>query len=260
MVMLIIGTAYTQGMKISEVIILSSPSLNKDVKPETFQTFTTEKLLPDLNRKEPGTTHHLFKADRGDKKGQFLLAAGIEKIKDRATAKSGNPFDPGSVSSDSKSLRDFVSNPQAFTEYHLIGADQIRSLPNSGILGIHAIKVKKERSKDFEKFVIEKLHPAVSHLFPDLQLLYYKSVAGENSGSYITLFTIDSPSARDKYWPAGAPETDVLKKTFKPLEPLAKELGTYLEEDSYLKPESGGAAAYWESKEWTDFIHSRYLK
>ena len=41
---------------------------------------------------------------------------------------------------------------------------------------------------------------------------------------------------------------------------LAKELGAYLVPGSYLEPESGGAAAYWESKEWTDYVHSSYLK
>jgi len=35
---------------------------------------------------------------------------------------------------------------------------------------------------------------------------------------------------------------------------LGKELGNYLVEGSYLEPSSGGAAAFFESKEWTDFI------
>ncbi len=258
---IITGLAYAQGMKIGEALVVSYPALNKDVKAETFQAFFTGEVLPAMNKEKPGTSHHLFKSDRGNQKEQFLLVAGIEKIKDGKPTSARNPFDLApSGKGNSKGLKDFVSNPQTFTEYHLIGADKIQSLPNTGILGIHYIKVKKERSKDFEKFVVEKLHPAVSQLFPDMQLLYYKAVAGDNIGSYITIFTIDSPAARAKYWAAGAPETEVLKKTFKPIEGLAKELGTYLVEDSYLKPESGGAAAYWESKEWTDFIHSSYLK
>jgi hypothetical protein len=125
-------------------------------------------------------------------------------------------------------------------------------------LGLHHIKVKEDRKQDFEKLVSDKLHPAVSQLFPDMQLLYYKCVAGEKKGTYLTIFTIDSPKARDKYWPAGAPETEILKKNFKPLESLAKELSEYFVPGSYLEPESGGAAAYWESKEWTDYVHTSY--
>ena len=117
-----------------------------------------------------------------------------------------------------KSSADFLSNPNAYTEYSLIGAENFKSLPVAGILGIHYIKVKPERSAEFEKLVIEKLHPAVGQLFPDMQLLYYKAVAGDNKGEYITIFTIESTAARDKYWPSGAPETEVLKKGFRSLE------------------------------------------
>jgi len=254
--MIAAGVVYSQGMKVGEVLIISHPELKQDVDPKTFQTFVTDELFPELSTKMVGTSYNVFKADRGNQKGKFLLVRGIEKIKDRQTSNGGNPLDL--ITSGSEGLQVLVSNPESFSEYHLIGADKIGSLPNAGILGLHFIQVKKDRAQDFEKFVVDKLHPAVSKLFPDMQLLYYKSVGGDNPGAYITVFTIDSPKARDKYWPAGAPETDVLKKTFKPLEGLAKELGTYLVKGSYLEPESGGAAAYWESKVWTDFVHSGF--
>ena len=258
--LVISGIAYTQGIKIGEVLILNHPNLNNNTKPEAFQAFTTQEILPVLNKQGHGTTYHLFKADRGKQKGQFLLAAATEKINDPRGNFLKSPFNVISSSNGDKSLGDFVTNAETFTEYHLIGWEKIKSLPNAGILGIHSIQVKKERSKDFEKFVVDKLHPAVSQLFPDMQLLFYKAVAGENKGSYITVFTIDSPAARDKYWPGGSAETEILKKTFKPLEGLAKELGSYLVEGSYLEPSSGGAAAYWESKVWTDFVDVSYLK
>lgn len=248
--------AYSQGVKVGEVLILSYPELKPDVDEKNFQAFVTDELFPELSKKRVGTSYNLLKADRGSQKGKFLLVRGIEKIKDRKTSNGGDPTEL--VHAGNEGLQLFVTNPKSFSEYHLIGAGKTGTLPNSGILGLHFIKVKEDRAKDFEKLVVNKLHPAVSHLFPDMQLLYYKCVAGENAGSYITLFTIDSPGARDKYWPEGKPETEVLKKTFKPLEGLAKELGTYLVEGSYLEPESGGAAAYWESKVWTDYVHSSY--
>ena len=255
--LLISVLSYAQGMKIGDVLIISHPTLNKDVGPDTFQAFVTKEMLPALNKQNPGISFDLFKGDRGKQKGQFILAGSTKKIHPPKGSNAKSPFIL--TANGSKNLGDFISNPEAFTEYQLIGADKIQALPNSGILGIHSIQVKKDRSKEFEKFVVEKLHPAVSQLFPDMQLLYYKATAGENTGSYITIFTIDSPAARDKYWPGGASETEDLKKTFKPLEGLAKELSTYLVEGSYLEPSSGGAAGYWESKVWTDFIHTRYI-
>ena len=82
MLTIITGLAYAQGMKIGEALVLSYPALNKDVKAETFQTFITGEVLPVMNKEKPGTSHHLFKSDRGNQKEQFLLVAGIEKIKD----------------------------------------------------------------------------------------------------------------------------------------------------------------------------------
>jgi hypothetical protein len=243
-------------IKMGEVLILTHPELKQDVDEKTFQAFVTDELIPELSKKNVGTSYHLLKADRGDQKGKFLLARGMEKIKDRNVSNGGNPVDL--INAGEEGLQVLISNPKEFSEYHLIGAEKIGSLPNSGILGLHFIKVKADRAADFEKFVVDKLHPAVSHLFADMQLLYYKCVAGKNAGSYLTLFTIDSPKARDNYWPEGKPETDELKQTFQPLEDLANQLGTYLEPGSYLEPESGGAAAYWESKVWADYVHSSY--
>lgn len=251
------GTVCAQ-VKVGEALILSHPELKPDVDEKSFQVFVTDELIPELSKKNVGTSYHLLKADRGNQKGKFLFVRSIEKIKDRKIPHAADPLDL--VHSGEEGLQVLITNPKKFSEYHLIGAEKTTNLPTSGLLGLHFIKVKEERAKDFETLVVNKLHPAVSHLFPDMQLLYYKCVAGENTGSYLTIFTIDSPEARHKYWPEGEPETDILKKTFKPLEALAKELGAYLVPGSYLEPESGGAAAYWESKEWTDYVHSSYLK
>lgn len=255
-ILLAAGLATAQ-VRVGEVLILSHPELKEGVDNISFQNFVTKDFIPRLNA-DNQPTFHLLKADRGNKKGSFLIARSISKIKDANSPRYAD--DRKQISSGKEGLQGYIKNPSAFSEYHLLGAESIRTLPTSGILGLHLIKVKKERSKDFETLVQKKLHPAVSELFPDMQMLYYKCVAGENAGSYLTLFTIDSPAARHKYWPEGSPETEVLKKRFKPLEGLAKELGTYFEPGSFLEPESGGAAAYWESKDWTDYVHVSYLE
>jgi hypothetical protein len=241
---------HAQGMKMGEVIIVSTSTLKKDVKAETFQAHITGEIAPSWNKGKSGESMHLFRADRGNRKGEFLLVYAATKLSDRNTLSPGSPFT-------NTRLSDFLSNPDSNTEYHLIGAEKFKSLRTVGILGIHYIKVKPDRSNEFEKFVIEKLHPAVSQLLPDMQLLYYKAAAGENAGTYITIFAIESVAARDKYWPSGAPETELLKQAFRPLNGLAAELGSYLVEGSYLEPK-GGAAAYFESHEWTDFIHQGF--
>lgn len=244
-------TINAQGIQMGEVVIISASPLKKNVKPEAFNVFVNEAFAA---KAKPGISVQLFQADRGKRKGETLLACTAKTATDRQAFTAGSPFTDEVLSFSSKHCSDFLENTHVYTEYKLIGADKFTSLPTAGILGIHYIKVKKERSVEFEKFVVEKLHPAVGYVLPDMQLLYYKATAGEQVGTYITIFAITSVAARDKYWPAGAPETKILKDAFRPHQELGKELGNYLVEGSYLEPSSGGAAAFFESKEWTDFI------
>jgi hypothetical protein len=193
-----------------------------------------------------------MKSDRGDRKGESMLVCTVAKTKELNKLSSGSPFAKSQLSG----LSDYLASPAAFTEYQLIAPGAIKSLPTLGILGIHYIKVKKDKSTAFEKFVKDKLHPAVGHVMPDMQLLYYKAVAGEHKGTYITVFAITSYEAREKMWPTGGAEQDIVKTFFSPHKELGKELATtYFVEDSYLGPESGGGAAFWESREWTDFLY-----
>jgi len=248
-------SASSQGMKMGEVVIVSTSSLKKNVKPEVFKSFLNEVVSTKLKKSTPDIGIQLFHADRGDRKGESLLAFSAKSVAARTAFSSGSPFTDEVLSVSSKKSSDFLENTHTYTEYRLIGADKFKSLPVIDILGIHYIKVKKERSAEFEKFVVDKIHPAVGHVLPEMHLLYYKATAGDHAGTYITIFAITSVAARDKYWPAGAPETKILKDAFQPHQGLAKELGNYLVEGSYLEPSSGGAAAYYESKEWTDFVY-----
>src|SRR5688500_18267632 len=90
--MVVAIAAHSQGMKVTEVLNISKPELKKDITPEAFQTFITQEASPQLTQKKPGTSYHLFKADRGNRKGQFLLVSGIEKTKGRNPVSKSNPF------------------------------------------------------------------------------------------------------------------------------------------------------------------------
>jgi hypothetical protein len=172
----------------------------------------------------PGTEGMVFQADRGGRKGQYLLVT------------SAAPK-PGSA-------------PRA-SEYRLLSPATAGTLPDVDVLGIHYHKVRPERADAFEQFVGRTLHPAVANLRPDLRLLYYKAIAGPEAGSYITLFALTRES-RDKYWPGGS-DSDVLREAFKPVQPLTKELSTYFVEGSALM-DPKFAAAVFESRTWTDFV------
>jgi hypothetical protein len=169
----------------------------------------------------------VFQADRGGNKGKYLVV-------------TTSPAKPGSAPEGGRG-----------SEYRLLSPETAGSLPDVDVLGIHYIKVRPERADAFEQFVGRTLHPAVANLRPDLRLLYYKAIAGPEAGNYITLFALTRES-RDKYWPGGS-DSDDLREAFKPVQPLTKELSTYLVEGSALT-DPRFAAAVFESRTWTDFV------
>ena len=166
----------------------------------------------------------VFQADRGGRKGQYLVVT---------TAKAGSTGDVGA------------------SEYRLLSPETAGTLPDVDVLGIHYIKVLPDRAIAFEQFVGRTLHPAVANLRPDLRLLYYKAIAGPDAGNYILLFALTRES-RDKYWPGGF-DSDDLRAAFKPVRSLTTELSTYLVEGSALT-DPKFAAAVFESRTWTDFV------
>src|SRR5262245_10297958 len=163
----------------------------------------------------------VFQADRGSRKGQYLVVT-------TRGAKAGSA-----------------------SEYRLLSPETVGTLPDVDVLGIHYIKVRPDRAAAFEQFVGRTLHLAVGNLRPDLRLLYYKAVAGPEIGNYIALFALTRVS-RDKYWPGGS-DSDDLRTALKPVQPLTKELSTYLVEGSALT-DPKFAAAVFESLTWTDFV------
>ena len=169
----------------------------------------------------------VFQADRGGRKGQYLVVTARAPMAGSTSAGGG-----ASV-------------------YQLLSPATVGTLPDVDVLGIHYIKVRPERAVAFEQFVGRTLHPAVANIRPDLRLLYYKAVAGPEAGNYIALFALTRES-RDKYWPGGS-DSDDLRTALRPVQPLTTELVTYLVEGSALT-DPKFAAAVFESRTWTDFV------
>jgi hypothetical protein len=172
---------------------------------------------------QAGAGEHLFTADRGSHKGQYVLVSSTV-----AKAPAGG----------------------ASTVYTLLSPSTTGALPQVDVLGMHYLKVRPERREAFETFVADKLHPTVGNLRPDLRILYYKDAKEPNT--YVALFAL-TKSSRDKYWPGGS-DSDDLRAAFSPaVKALTTELASYLVEGSYATDPKLAAAIY-ESREWTDFV------
>ena len=176
---------------------------------------------------------HLFQGDRGSHKGQHALVWTVDTLQRR------------------RGLSDSGTVRRERCEYHLLAPDTVGALPEVDVLGLHYTSVRPDRAEAFERFVSQTLHPAVANLRPDLRILYYKAVQGEDAGSYVASFALTRAS-RDKYWPGGS-DSDELRAAFKPVQGLTKELSTYLVDGSYLA-DPKFAAAVFESRQWADFV------
>jgi hypothetical protein len=123
------------------------------------------------------------------------------------------------------------------------------------ILGFHYQQVRPGREAAFERFVTDTLYTALAKRTPGMHLIYYRNVNGASVSNYATIYAIETVAARERYWPTGAPETEATKSAFRPLKAVALSLSKYLVPGSYLEEDSGAAAAYFESLDWTDYVH-----
>jgi hypothetical protein len=221
-----------QTMKLAEVLVLSVQSVPLDGDAKAFENRALNEIASAA--RDSGWQFHLTKKDRGPHAGQYLLA-----WTGNSTFLSGG------------SLRPIAVPPGNAPEvYQLVGANKLGALPEVDVLAVHFIKVRPDRISAFDQFVVDKLHPAVGNLRPDLRLLYYKPERGTDPGSYITVFALTKAS-RDKYWPNGSDSED-LKTAIKAAQALTEELKTYLVEGSYAT--GNLAAAVYESKDWGDWV------
>ena len=221
-------TPQTGLMKLGEVLLFTSPTLEPGAEPKAL-----EPLLAALaaERSEPGVAAHLFRADRGSRKGQYALVRVVDTLRRR---QGSTTFDIG--------VRGGV-------EYQLVAPETVGTLPEVDVLGLHYTRVRPDRVAAFEQFVRGTLHSAVGNLRPDLRILYYKNA--DAPGSYLALFALTRGS-RDRYWPGGS-DSDELRSALKPVQALTTELRTYLVEGSYLADPKFAAAVY-ESRDWSDFV------
>jgi hypothetical protein len=246
-------------MRLGEALVFYIPEVRAGADTKAFESHINGHILPAWNKATPGMIARLVKKDRGNRQGQYMIVWTTDTIArhKQYVARGGDlPFNAAIVAKAGGDFRpmlsSFVTGPGRFIEYELVAPQAAGSpLPEVDVLGLHYARVRPDRIAEFDKFVAATLHPAVGNLRPDLRLLYYKPLRGDDPGAYVTNFALTTAS-RDKYWPKGA-DSDVLRATFTPdIKKLAEELRTYLVEGAYNGTPTLAAAVY-EAKEWADW-------
>ncbi|MEZ4701458.1 MAG: hypothetical protein R2834_14065 [Rhodothermales bacterium] len=251
--------AAAQKVQLGEVLVVNTPFVKPGIDAEAFEQDVLTRVMPAWKGLGKNTEAHFFRADRGKGAGRYWQVWSFRTAKAR---QASMPAIAGMGFSDSIRQKlgpattlspEYIAASGGYTDFELIGADKIKKLPQVELLGVHYIHIIPEKREDFERFVRDKLHPAVVNKIPGMDLLYYKGVRGELAGRYLLIFAIKTDADRARYWPTGSSETQTLKDEFAPLKDLAQELKTYEVEGTYLPESSGAAAQIFESLEWTDF-------
>jgi hypothetical protein len=248
--------ATAQSIKLGEAMVFYIPDLKPDADVKAFETLVAGQVAPAWAKQAPGMTLTLVKKDRGSRQGKYMLVWVTDTLahhKRFASSSGDSPFNTTVITAAGDlraGLAPFVNGPGKYVEYHLVSPDKVGApLPEVDVLGNHYIKVRPDRVAAFDAFVGAKLHPAVGNLRPDLRLLYYKPVRGDEPGNYVTVFALTKAS-RDKYWPKGSDSDDV-KAAFSPeVRALTTDLQSHLVDGTWGV---GMAAAVYEAKEWTDW-------
>ena len=238
-------------MKLSDVMLVHAVDVKANADAGAIEASLNSQLVT-LRKSAPGWEPYLVRKDRGNRAGRYAILLMTDIPTRRRSAGTPGPLAPLLESMKSLLETSPIAEP---VEYHRVGSDiaggdKLDPLPQVEVLGFHYIKVRQDRRDAFNRFVVDRLHPTVGNLRPDLRLIYYKPVRGEDPGNYLTVFAL-TVASRDTYWPKGQ-DSDVLKEAFKPMPPLAEELKAYLVEGSYATGTL--AAAVFESREWADWV------
>jgi hypothetical protein len=261
---IMVQPAHAQKFRLGDVLVVHTPVLKQGADARAFEAHVADDVIPAWGVLGDQAEVHFFRADRASSTslspvGSYWLLWSIDAEGQRTPMLRGSDASGFSaavldkVGKNAMPSMSFLGDEGGYTDYILVGAENIKARREVSLLGAHFIHVKEDRREEFDEFVRGTLHPALVGKMHGMDLLYYKGIRGANKGQYLTLFAIESVQAREHYWPTDASETDALMEAFKPLKPIALKLETYLVPGSYLKSDSGAAAAIFESLNWTDF-------
>lgn len=180
----------------------------------------------------------LFKADRGDRRGAYLLLENFESLEARARyfPQEEGPF-PAWDTVMEVWTREYGSrfegldmeNEDWVGDYVRLGDAPWETPPLIELLGIHHYPVKTGMEEEFERFVMEEWNPNAR--VGDGWILVFKADRGRDRNGYALVYIPDSIEIRDRYWPGGQDSEEAIR-AFAPVAALWDRLQGFFDEQT----------------------------
>lgn len=128
----------------------------------------------------------------------------------------------------------FSDSLRNYTDYVLIGGDQIAEMPLVGLLGIHEItNVEAGMEAAFETFIMETWYPEFKKVtLPGVSNFIYRGDRGQRIGGYIAVWALESLERRNMLWPEPGSSSEEASQGFAVIDStIFQQYSSYLDQD-----------------------------
>jgi len=223
-----------------EVIAVREIKLKAETNPVEFQN-SMKELGAGLDKYGKGISAQLWYGDRGERKDQYLhtwifeLKANRDYYYPTADAeeysKMSALYTEMEVTSDPVDPR--VENSTSYTDYVVLGFNDMDSPKWGDILAFREIEIKSGQEKFFEAFVTDELHPMTQQHIDGMYSYVLKGDRGVRKGKYLLVYCFKSYEVRNRYFPKeGEDESEAYAEAVKDLSGLNAQLQAFMIEGS----------------------------
>lgn len=211
--------ASTSLAQVPEVFSAREISLKEGVDATEFHEMAKESAQQ-LAEKSLGMYSGLMKGDRGSRDGKYLATYGFmyKAARDYYFPTEDAKEYPQIAALQAKmsttrgtSMEDMVTGGETYTDYVMLGFNQIIDPKGGSVVSMHEIDIKAGNEAAFEKFALDQLIPAWQEKVDGMYIYVFKGDRGERKGKYLYAIVFDSVERRDAYFPAaGEGPSDLL--------------------------------------------------
>lgn len=225
-----------------EVISVRKIKLKPETNPVEFQN-TMKDLGEGLKKNGKGISAKLWYGDRGERKGEYLhtwifeLKANRDYYFPQPDAPSYSKlvalYDEMNIETNPVDPRVEESGASIYTDYVVLGFDDMDSPKWGDMLAFREIEVKPGQEKTFESFVIDQLHPMMQKHINGMYSYVLKGDRGERKGKYLFVYCFSNYETRNRYFPKeGEGGSEIYAEALEDLSGLDAQLQGFLVEDS----------------------------